>query len=77
VNWDAMRALFKAFDSDKDDSLDKQEVSDVLRVWGTPVEMHALEKEWPNYDNDFDGMIDYGQFKRLFEVLLEKRAIHG
>jgi hypothetical protein len=32
VNWDAMHALFRAFDSDNDGSLDKQEVRAVVRV---------------------------------------------
>mgnify|MGYP002380468842 CR=1 FL=1 len=101
VNWDAMHALFRAFDSDNDGSLDKQEVRavvrvvwcrarvvrltivttdqvlDLLRIWGTPLDKHLLDKEWPNWDNDFDGLLDWTQYKRLFEVLLEKHTLHG
>ncbi|ELR13941.1 EF hand domain containing protein [Acanthamoeba castellanii str. Neff] len=77
VNWDAMHALFNAFDSDNDGSLDKQEVLDLLRIWGTPLDKHLLDKEWPNWDNDFDGLLDWNQYKRLFQVLLEKHTLHG
>jgi hypothetical protein len=50
-------------------------VSDLLRVWGTPVDQYLLDKEWPNWDKDFDSMIDWQHFKRLFEVLEVKHVI--
>lgn len=76
VNWDAMHALFNAFDEDGDDNIDKQQALDLLRVWGTPVDKHALDKEWPKYDSNWDGAVNWNQFKRIFEVLIEKKIVH-
>jgi len=57
--------------------LTTDQVLDLLRIWGTPLDKHLLDKEWPNWDNDFDGLLDWTQYKRLFEVLLEKHTLHG
>jgi hypothetical protein len=52
------------------------QVTDLLRVWGTPVDQHHLDKEWPNFDKDMDGFIDWVHMKRLFEVCEDKHIIH-
>jgi hypothetical protein len=57
--------------------LTTDQVLDLLRIWGTPLDKHLLDKEWPNWDNDFDGLLNWTQYKRLFEVLLEKHTLHG
>lgn len=75
-NWDAMHALFKAFDEDGDDNLDKQQVLDLLRVWGTPIDLHTLSKEWPNFDSNWDGAITWDECKRIYKDLAAKGLIH-
>ncbi len=75
LNEDALRALANVLDEDQDGYLTKDEVLDLLRLWGTPVSSYVLDKHWPNVDKDKDDYVDLPQLKKLFKVLVQNHAI--